>query len=202
MKKIYSLSKYSGANPILEANKILAISILRYFTLLFFLFFFSKSQAQESSIFGLENLHVANGAIIITETSTKETMVITASSSKILNKGTIEEIEKKERIVKTKVLNANKNKIAKSKIEQKTKEPVEHAVIYGTNSKSNASFEITNSILKQGTTNYNYNLLVNSGNNWSIRLAYYQNRDNILYLFYHSKKVEDTLFARPPPYLC
>lgn len=208
MKKIYSLNKYSSRILILQSKKILPNRVfLCRFIFLFFLFLSIKSYAQESSISGLENIHISLGTTIVTEKSKIEMMVITSSSIKIYTKKADKEIEQKKEFIKSKIVNNNKEKITKrirEKLEKKIIESSKKTVIYSKNSNSNTSFEITNSILKQCTASQNNydDSFINSLNDWLAHLYYYQNRDHVLYIFYHSKKAEDTLFARPPPYLC
>lgn len=188
---------------VLQTQKILSNVVLCRFVFLFFLFFFIKSFAQESSVYGLENVHISEGATMVTEKSKNEMMVIASSSVRIYAK----EVEKKKEFIKSKIVSDNKEKITKKireKLEKKIKESGKQVEIYSKNSNSNSSFEITNSILKQCTTSQNNydDFFINSLNDRVVHLNYYQNRDQVLYIFYHSKKVEGTLFVRPPPYLC
>lgn len=201
------MNKCSSRILVLQMMKILSDGVLCRFVLLFFLFFSIKSYAQDSSISGIENIHISGGATIVTKKSKNEMMVIASSSVKIYTKKADKEVEKKKEFVKCKIVSDNKEKITKrirEKLEKKIKESGKRVEIYSKNSNSNTSFDITNSILKQCTTNQkNYDdSFINSLNDRVVHLNYYQNRDQVLYIFYHSKKVEDTLFARPPPYLC
>lgn len=200
------MNKYSSRILFLQSHEILSNGVLCSFVFLFFLFFSVKSYAQESNISGLENIHVSGGATIVTQKSKNEMMVIASSSIKMYAEKAYKEVEKKKNI-KSKIVSDNKEKITKrirEKLEKKIKESGKQVEIYSKNSNSNTSFDITNSILKQCTTNQkNYDdSFINSLNDWVVHLNYYQNRDQVLYIFYHSKKVEDTLFARPPPFLC
>lgn len=169
--------------------------------------FSSYIYSQQPTISGLENIHISGGATMVTEKSKNEMMVIASSSVKIYAKKAEKEVEKEKEFTKSKIVSDNKEKITKrirEKLEKKIKESSREVMIYSKNSNSNASFEITNSILKQGITNQNnyVSSFINSENDWVVHLNYYQNRDYALYLFYHSKKIENTLFARPPPQVC
>ena len=75
------------------------------------------------------------------------------------------------------------------------------ALFCNTNSESSSSFEIANILQKQCTnrSNNGNESLLKPENSWKIALINYQTKDNILYLYYHSKKANDSLFARPPP---
>ena len=168
--------------------------------------FSSYIYSQQPTISGLENIHISGGATIVTKKSKNEMMVIASSSVKIYTKKADKEVEKKKEFVKCKIVSDNKEKITKrirEKLEKKIKESGKRVEIYSKNSNSNTSFDITNSILKQCTTNQkNYDdSFINSLNDRVVHLNYYQNRDQVLYIFYHSKNVDDFLFARPPPYL-
>ena len=156
--------------------------------------------AQESIITGLENIHISEGATIITEHTDNKITVITSSSTKTYSQ--------EEKFLITKIdVNQNKKKvytkknIAKDNSLKKFENIKNSALFCNTNSESSSSFEITIILQKQctnGSNNRNESLL-KPENSWKIALVNYQTKDNILYLFYLSKKANDSLFARPPP---
>lgn len=206
MKKIYFCNKYSVVETSISTKKPI-FSGLFFRVLVIFSFFLISNNlySQESTITGLDNVHISEGAAIVSRKTTDKIQVITSTSVKIYDKGFNEENRKGKALVKRKTLNEDKEKIGKIKKEKLIKDlevSKKTGAIYNADSKSNASFQITNSILKQATTNHNnYNVpfLKKGESDWLARLDYYQNKDKVLYIFYHSKKVENSLFARPPP---
>jgi hypothetical protein len=159
--------------------------------------------AQESIITGLENIHISEGATIITEHTDNKITVITSSSTKTYSQ--------EEKFLITKIdVNQNKKKVYKKEnIAKKSKsnslkkfENIKNFAIFtNTDSESSSSFEIANILQKQCTnrSNIGNESLLKPENSWKIALINYQTKDNILYLYYHSKKANDSLFARPPP---
>ena len=205
LKKLY-LDKCSSG--LLFPKSILnASSIKIFYVFIYFLSigFSTQMSAQESIITGLENIHISEGATIITEHTDNKITVITSSSTKTYSQ------EEKFLISKNDV-NQNKKKVyTKKNIAKKAKgnslkkfENIKNSALFcNTNSESSSSFEITIILQKQCTnrSNNGNESLLKPENSWKIALVNYQTKDKILYLFYHSKNVEDFLFARPPPYL-
>ena len=185
---------------ILNASSIKSLLV---FTFLLSLTFFTHINAQESIISGLENIHISEGATIITEHTDNKITVITSSSTKTYTQ--------EEKFLITKIdVNQNKKKVyTKKNIAKKAKgnslkkfENIKNSALFcNTNSESSSSFEITIILQKQCTkrSNNGNESLLKPENSWKIALVNYQTKDNILYLFYHSKKANDSLFARPPP---
>ena len=185
---------------ILNASRIKSLLV---FTFLLSLTFFTHINAQESIITGLENIHISEGATIITEHTDNKITVITSSSTKTYSQ--------EEKFLITKIdVNQNKKKgYTKKNIAKKAKgnslkkfENIKNSALFcNTNSESSSSFEITIILQKQCTnrSNNGNESLLKPENSWKIALVNYQTKDNILYLFYHSKKANDSLFARPPP---
>ena len=167
--------------------------------------FSSYIYSQQPTISGLENIHISEGATIITEHTDNKITVITSSSTKTYTQ--------EEKFLITKIdVNQNKKKVyTKKNIAKKAKgnslkkfENIKNSALFcNTNSESSSSFEITIILQKQCTkrSNNGNESLLKPENSWRIALVNYQTKDNILYLFYHSKNVDDFLFARPPPYL-
>ncbi len=185
---------------ILNASRIKSLLV---FTFLLSLTFFTHINAQESIITGLENIHISEEATIITEHTDNKITVITSSSTKTYTQ--------EEKFLITKIdVNQNKKKgYTKKNIAKKAKgnslkkfENIKNSALFcNTNSESSSSFEITIILQKQCTnrSNNGNESLLKPENRWKIALVNYQTKDNILYLFYHSKKAHDFLFARPPP---
>ena len=185
---------------ILNASRIKSLLV---FTFLLYLTFFTHINAQKSIITGLENIHISEGATIITEHTDNKITVITSSSTKTYTQ--------EEKFLITKIdVNQNKKKVyTKKNIAKKAKgnslkkfENIKNSALFcNTNSESSSSFEITIILQKQCTkrSNNGNESLLKPENSWKIALVNYQTKDNILYLFYHSKKANDSLFARPPP---
>ena len=185
---------------ILNASRIKSLLV---FTFLLSLTFFTHINAQESIITGLENIHISEGATIITEHTDNKITVITSSSTKTYTQ------EEKFLIAKKEVYQNKKKVYTKKNIAKKAKgnslkkfENIKNSALFcNTNSESSSSFEITIILQKQCTnrSNNGNESLLKPENRWKIALVNCQTKDNILYLFYHSKKANDSLFARPPP---
>ncbi len=165
--------------------------------------FSSCIYSQQPIISGLENIHISEGASIVTENLDNKITVLTSSSTKTYSQ------EEKFLITKNDV-NQNKKKVynkeniakkAKSNSLKKFENIKNFAIFTNTDSESSSSFEITIILQKQCTnrSNNGNESLLKPENSWKIALVNYQTKDNILYLFYHSKNVDDFLFARPPP---
>lgn len=204
LKKIYSPNRYSITILILLYKKILSHGVLHRYVILFLLLFSIKSYSQEATITGLENVHLTDGASIVAIKTEKEVIVINSSSIHNYIKKS-EKKEYKPKLPEKKIINKKENSETrkKAKILKKLIRPEKTPSVYETNSKSDASFQVTTSILKQATNNQNNNnSFINSKIDWIVHLNFYQNKENILYLFYQSKKAENSLFARPPPQMC
>lgn len=205
-KKLKKLYLYKCSSGVLFPKSILnARSIKIFFVFIYFLSigFSTQMSAQESIITGLENIHISEGATIITEHTDNKITAITSSSTKTYSQ--------EEKFLITKIdVNQNKKKVyTKKNIVKKAKgnslkkfENIQNsALFYNTNSESSSSFEITIILQKQCTnrSNNGNESLLKPENSWKIALINYQTKDNILYLYYHSKNVDDFPFARPPP---
>ena len=202
-KKLYLDKCSSGL--LLPKSILNASSIKIFFVFIYFLSigFSTQMSAQESIITGLENIHISEGATIITEHTDNKITVITSSSTKTYSQ--------EEKFLITKIdVNQNKKKVyTKKNIAKKAKgnslkkfENIKNSALFcNINSESSSSFEITIILQKQCTnrSNNGNESLLKPENSWKIALVNYQTKDNILYLFYLSKKANDSLFARPPP---
>lgn len=173
--------------------------LLVVITSLFSSYFYS----QQVTISGLENIHISEGASIVAEHTDNKITVITSSSTKSYTQ------EEKSLIAKKDVYQNKKKVYKKENIAKKSKsnslkkfENIKNFAIFtNTDSESSSSFEIANILQKQCTnrSNNGNESLLKPENIWKIALINYQTKDNILYLYYHSKKANDSLFARPPP---
>ena len=205
LKKIYSPNRYSITILILFYKKILSHGVLHGFALLLFLLFSTQSYSQNASITGLENVHLTDGATIVSIKTEKEVTVITSSSTNNYVKKIVKK-DYKPKFTEKKLINKKKNSETrkKEKLLKKLIKSEKTSLVYETNSKSDASFQITTSILKQATNNQNSynNSFINPKNDWIVYLNFYQNREYVLYLSYQSKKIGNSLFARPPPQMC
>ena len=204
LKKLY-LDKCSTGLILPKSILNASSSIKIFFVFIYFLSigFSTQMSAQESIITGLENIHISEGATIITEHTDNKITVITSSSTKTYSQ--------EEKFLITKIdVNQNKKKgYTKKNIAKKAKgnslkkfENIKNSALFcNTNSESSSSFEITIILQKQCTnrSNNGNESLLKPENSWKIALVNYQTKDNILYLFYLSKKANDSLFARPPP---
>ncbi len=101
-----------------------------------------------------------------------------------------------------KVVKSNeKTKNSKKNVVRKYKAVSENTFVYNKDTHSKNSFFNSNNIERQGVTNSSHykDVLLPSKINRIVSLKYFQIKENVLYNFYHSKKVNNSLFARPPP---
>lgn len=203
LKKIYSLVKDSSgqSNRIHQSRLLLMMQLFLVFTF----FFPSLLFGQKIVVSGLEGIHITEGVTIIEQKSENQIILTTVSySKKITINNSNRSIKKNNLSAKNNFVSAEKKAVRKNinkKLLKKIKEATERIVVYNTNSKSGQFSSSTSDFLKQGTSNENTYVqnFIKEKNNWTVLLEYYQLKENILFLFYHSKKVEDSLFARPPP---
>ena len=178
---------------ILNASRIKSLLV---FTFLLSLTFFTHINAQESIITGLENIHISDGAAIITEDAEENITVVTAQSVVTYSK------RDKSNFDIPKVVKSNeKTKNSKKNVVRKYKAVSENTFVYNKDTHSKNSFFNSNNIERQGVTNSSHykDVLLPSKINRIVSLKYFQIKENVLYNFYHSKKVNNSLFARPPP---
>ena len=158
LKKLYLDKCSSGLlfpKSILNASS----SIKIFYVFIYFLSigFSTQMSAQESIITGLENIHISEGATIITEHTDNKITVITSSSTKTYTQ--------EEKFLITKIdVNQNKKKVyTKKNIAKKAKgnslkkfENIKNSALFcNTNSESSSSFEITIILQKQCTKRSN-----------------------------------------------
>ena len=158
--------------------------------------FSSYIYSQQPTISGLENIHISDGAAIITEDAEENITVVTAQSVVTYSK------RDKSNFDIPKVVKSNeKTKNSKKNVVRKYKAVSENTFVYNKDTHSKNSFFYSNNIERQGVTNSSHykDVLLPSKINRIVSLKYFQIKENVLYNFYHSKKVNNSLFARPPP---
>ena len=196
LKKLYLDKCSSGL--LLPKSILNARSIKIFFVFIYFLSigFSTQMSAQESIITGLENIHISDGAAIITEDAEENITVVTAQSVVTYSK------RDKSNFDIPKVVKSNeKTKNSKKNVVRKYKAVSENTFVYNKDTHSKNSFFYSNNIERQGITNSSHykDVLLPSKINRIVSLKYFQIKENVLYNFYHSKKVNNSLFARPPP---
>lgn len=163
--------------------------------------FSSYIYSQQSTISGLENIHISEGATIIEKKSNKEIIAITSNGTQKIINSEKNNSDKKELIAKGK--NTLKNKIAKTSIKKiiKTKKISNPIIVFNRNSSSESSFHASDCNLKQINTNQNNydSKFINSESNWIEYLYVVEVKQGVLFQIYSSKNTNDSLFARPPP---
>ena len=183
---------------ILNASRIKSLLV---FTFLLSLTFFTHINAQESTISGLENIHISEGATIIEKKSNKEIIAITSNGTQKIINSEKNNSDKKELIAKGK--DTLKNKIAKTSIEKiiKTKKISNPIIVFNGNSSSESSFHSSGCNLKQINTNQNNydSKFINSESNWIEYLYVVEVKQGVLFQIYISKNTKDSFFTRPPP---
>lgn len=196
MKKTHSLNKYSRGFLLPQSKKTLSARAFVRALCLFLVFFSVKFYSQETVISGLENIHISDGAAIITEDAEENITVVTAQSVVTYSK------RDKSNFDIPKVVKSNeKTKDSKKNVVRKYKAVSENTFVYNKDTHSKNSFFYSNNIERQGVTNSSHykDVLLPSKINRIVSLKYFQIKENVLYNFYHSKKVNNSLFARPPP---
>lgn len=159
--------------------------------------------AQESTITGLDNVHISEGAAIIEKTSNKDIIAITSNGTqKILN--SVEgNSYKKELLAKKK--NETKNRIAKNSRKKiiKSKEISKPVIVYNKNANTENSFQSSDFNLKQINTNQNnYNSkFINPESSWIEYLYVTELKQAVLFQVHNSTIVKKLFFTRPPPKL-
>lgn len=205
MEKNYFGNRYSDKllSPLI--SKILFNRVFHRSVLLLLLFYSVGSYSQETAISGLENIHISEGATVIYQDAENNVTVIASSASETSKRRNDRQLERQAPAKHTNILAEKKNakKAAEQRLIRKIQESAQKIAVYNKSSAPNAYFSSSNDYLNQGITSCsNYtNAFLQAQNGWKVFLRFYQNRATVLYLFYHSQKVENTLFARPPPHL-
>lgn len=201
MKKTNSLNKYSHGYLFSQFKETLSRRVLCRLLCFLITFLSVHFHAQKSIISGVENLHISGSAVIV-EDSKDSITIITSHSITTYTKQKKENFENKP--TKTKLATHLKKEPAKKPLKEilkKSNKNLNTNFVYNKEGKSNSSFLHSKTTEKQGITNSSnstntflkseFHLIVFFKNNQMIK--------NILYIFYHSKKIDNSLFARPPP---
>lgn len=169
--------------------------------LLFLLCFSIKAYSQESTVYGMENLHLSEGTSVVIHNNENNVTVITNSSIKSYVKN--DSISEKKQLATQKKPLETKKEIAEKVIkkEKKIQVSAKPEIFYNNqNSSSDGSFNIANFSLKKAVNSHN-NLLsfINPDRFYIYGIIHFQRLINTSYKIYLSRKEYNSLFARPPP---
>ena len=206
LKKLYLDKCSSGLlfpKSILNASS----SIKIFYVFIYFLSigFSTQMSAQESIITGLENIHISEGAAIVT-VENGESKINYSSISAPINQKNTKNSTSPQKEIKEKIAFSQKKKTPKAideKLIKKLEQKREVKMVYHTDAQSRTSFSALYYSSKSAVNNQNhlktFNHSVFAESNVLTFLFVYQEKQNILFQFYHSLKVENHLFTRPPP---
>ena len=205
LKKLYLDKCSSGL--LLPKSFLNASSIRIFFVFIYFLSiaFSTQMSAQESIITGLENIHISEGATIVT-VEKGESKINYSSISAPINQKNTKNSTSPQKEIKEKIAFSQKKKTPKAideKLIKKLEQKREVKMVYHTDAQSRTSFSALYYSSKSAVNNQNhlktFNHSVFAESNVLTFLFVYQEKQNILFQFYHSLKVENHLFTRPPP---
>ena len=205
LKKLYLDKCSSGL--LLPKSFLNASSIRIFFVFIYFLSiaFSTQMSAQESIITGLENIHISEGAAIVT-VENGESKINYSSISAPINQKNTKNSTSPQKEIKEKIAFSQKKKTPKAideKLIKKLEQKREVKMVYHTDAQSRTSFSALYYSSKSAVNNQNhlktFNHSVFAESNVLTFLFVYQEKQNILFQFYHSLKVENHLFTRPPP---
>ena len=205
LKKLYLDKCSSGL--LLPKSFLNASSIRIFFVFIYFLSigFSTQMSAQESIITGLENIHISEGATIVT-VENGESKINYSSISAPINQKNTKNSTSPQKEIKEKIAFSQKKKTPKAideKLIKKLEQKREVKMVYHTDAQSRTSFPALYYSSKSAVNNQNhlktFNHSVFAESNVLTFLFVYQEKQNILFQFYHSLKVENHLFTRPPP---
>ena len=175
------------------------------FTFLLSLTFFTHINAQESIITGLENIHISEGATIVT-VENGESKINYSSISAPINQKNTKTSASPQKEIKEKIAFSHNKKTAKAideKLIKKLEQKREVKTVYHTDAQSRTSFSALYYSSMSAVNNQNYlktfNHSVFAENNVLTFLFVYQEKQNILFQLYHALKANNQLFTRPPP---
>ena len=205
LKKLYLDKCSSGLllpKSILNASSIKSLLV---FTFLLSLTFFTHINAQESIITGLENIHISEGATIVT-IENGESKINYSSVSTPINKKNSKISISPQKEIKEKVTFSHKKKTPKAideKLIKKIEQKREVKIIYNTDAQSEECLSSNYGTSKSGINNQDQSQKLDKAvfteNKLLAFLFIYQEKQNVLFQFYHSLKVENHHFTRPPP---
>ena len=203
LKKIYS-HKLLGKSFLFQLNLNITPVKIKLLFLLISLSLYTKISAQEKTIIsGLENLHLSEGATMVTVDQGNDTVHYITSTQNIHQKIKTKSSLKKEKI--TFASHQKKRSAIDEKIIKKIKQKREVKMVYHTDAQSRTSFSTLYYSSKSAVNNQNhlktFNHSVFEENNVLTFLFVYQEKQNILFQLYHALKANNQLFTRPPPSL-
>ena len=184
-----------------------ASSIKIFYVFIYFLSigFSTQMSAQESIITGLENIHISEGATIVTVENGESKINYSSISAPINRKNTKTSTSPKKEI-KEKIAFSHKKKTPKAideKLIKKMAQKREVKIIYNTDAQSEECLSSNYGTSKSGINNQDQSQKLDKAlfteNKPLVFLFIYQEKQNVLFQFYHSLKVESYLFTRPPP---
>ena len=159
--------------------------------------------AQESIITGLENIHISEGATIVT-VEKGESKINYSSISAPINRKNTKTSTSPQKEIKEKIAFSHKKKTPKAideKLIKKLEQKREVKIIYNTDAQSEECLSSNYGTSKSGINNQSQKLdkALFTENKPLVFLFIYQEKQNVLFQFYHSLKVENHHFTRPPP---
>ena len=205
LKKLYLYKCSSGL--LLPKSFLNASSIKIFYVFIYFLSigFSTQMSAQESIITGLENIHISEGATIVT-VEKGESKINYSSISAPINQKNTKTSASPQKEIKEKIAFSHKKKTPKAidkKLIKKLEQKREVKIIYNTDAQSEGCLSSNYGTSKSGINNQNQSQKLDKAlfteNKPLVFLFIYQEKQNVLFQFYHSLKVENHLFTRPPP---
>ena len=205
LKKVYLDKCSSGL--LLPKSILNASSIKIFYVFIYFLSigFSTQMSAQESIITGLENIHISEGATIVT-VENGESKINYSSISAPINQKNTEVSTSPQKEIKEKVAFSHKKKTPKAideKLIKKMAQKREVKIVYNTDAQSEENLSSNFGTSKSGINNQDQSQKLDKAvfteNKLLAFLFIYQEKQNVLFQFYHSLKVENHHFTRPPP---
>ena len=205
LKKLYLDKCSSGL--LLPKSILNASSIKIFYVFIYFLSigFSTQMSAQESIITGLENIHISEGATIVT-VEKGESKINYSSISAPINQKNTKTSTSPQKEIKEKVAFSHKKKTPKAideKLIKKMAQKREVKIVYNTDAQSEENLSSNFGTSKSGINNQDQSQKLDKAvfteNKLLVFLFIYQEKQNVLFQFYHSLKVENHHFTRPPP---
>lgn len=175
--------------------------LLVVITSLFSSYFYS----QQVTISGLENIHISEGATIVT-VENGESKINYSSISAPINQKNTKTSASPQKEIKEKIAFSHNKKTAKAideKLIKKLEQKREVKTVYHTDAQSRTFFSALYYSSMSAVNNQNhlktFNHSVFAENNVLTFLFVYQEKQNILFQLYHALKANNQLFTRPPP---
>ena len=167
--------------------------------------FSSYIYSQQPTISGLENIHISEGATIVT-VENGESKINYSSISAPINQKNTKTSASPQKEIKEKIAFSHNKKTAKAideKLIKKLEQKREVKTVYHTDAQSRTSFSALYYSSMSAVNNQNhlktFNHSVFAENNVLTFLFVYQEKQNILFQLYHALKANNQLFTRPPP---